>query len=1463
MDTLPWLDLSQESHHKFRYLAFSIFGVWVAAIGRWEEGCQLGAENDLVPGILGVWLFQNQLFRCCGSSEEEQGQQELENGPVQTGTTCLIPFVLLAAVNAFFDFLMVLVAYPECFESVMAAKGTLCAESFFTFGAGVFQACSAILAFQIWWSMPQSSGYSLVLQARRMKAPSLSFGGLVHLMGGRMEGTGRRFGFLTITYVFAQLGDTAVSMVQEKVTCRTAAFEFLQVAKRSGSRWLSPQTWPAPADDLLEKCEVEGVEHKVQLQDDSIWKEVLGHKAYQQYASSASHKASKTTTAETVETTAAAVATTSSVPSSHSSSSSSSHSSSSSASSSSSSSARTTTAMAQTQAPRPGLIISTNPQEETQRAPVSNATDADRISKMDDVAKEFMNEASKLDPDSAEHHSLKRVAHFLSGMATAKKRITSTTPSPKLPQLAGNVSQMPLHSELAPLESLNDGNKCASDEEEMMGTCYKKCVDLTGGYFPIRTSPFSCCEAEPCGFQNTRVHLSFCSGFDVAGDQEGKGCPNFEGACLTDEELFDGLCYKKCSLFPSGYTYNHRVAPNMCCSTHGLKCLLPKYFKFSTDFAVGGGRNDGNAQTPSFAHAPMKELTEVEARTRTQKSQQRWLDVGWSSCADQWESSRCTADSLLLPPLLRQCAKMSDVLRRWNVSHEEPMEGVLSERLSEITQASAPRAGMIPLNISSSFNPLVSSIWLAASRESLESRDSGPAVPTALLASKQAAMTEPSSKVAKGEEAVLEIAEMLFLRVSENTQLASLLDQQHSDQALEEFANLIEKLSDLDSAPIAISPSLLSQQAVDSVCEILLRSLQENSDVPDPLATSLAKLTQSARSEPRLSRLASDIKNAQAAQRTALDAAAGGEDGEADDLNGDFNIMSFEELDMPEHEAKQVQEVWSRFNSFYDSSEAAGEAMFDAILDASPTLGTLFKMPRAVASMRLQEGINQIINSLRNPKQTKQLVDVLGFKHLNLEVTGSRVRIIRDALVELVASEVIASHSRQALGSFIKVLNYIGGALLYIRATYAQRLQTLSTSWAEANRDRDKVKKASGEKKPQDTAQLMKQKMDEHVPEEVVYIGEERMAERRRRQEQHVPKTFYDMFCFNAAVMDLLQDWMFEILDAFDDIVCNAANVYRLQEECDVLVLKISKLDTEINLDDFKAVMLASLRSLLPKDWTSAHEEVWCWLWESVQSLLNEELGKPAARARILSRYMSSLDDQARQEIGEEVYRNFFTIVPAGQDYMKQSRTRLHFIADSVMRLSGLFAETQRNFDFHGLVLGFRAHDEPPLCVVFGEGSGWEEAAGLKLFNLDRKVDTQITLQWLFEDMNCDAIRTVKLSGEELYQEPYRMVDELSALGLRHVGYAVPTEFFGPFVNAFIEVVKDRVDDPPIIESFSWSLGLMARMLVRTIKEGSTIVMKAINQNSKELMGSALICAPRGERFNWVLTVAATRRGDG
>merc|ERR1719181_2241560 len=61
--------------------------------------------------------------------------------------------------------------------------------------------------------------------------------------------------------------------------------------------------------------------------------------------------------------------------------------------------------------------------------------------------------------------------------------------------------------------------------------------------------------------------------------------------------------------------------------------------------------------------------------------------------------------------------------------------------------------------------------------------------------------------------------------------------------------------------------------------------------------------------------------------------------------------------------------------------------------------------------------------------------------------------------------------------------------------------------------------------------------------------------------------------------------------------------------------------------------------------------------------------------------------------------------------------------------------------------------------------------------------------------------------------------------------------------------------DLDCIESFRWSLGLISKMLVRTIQEGSTIVMKAINSNSSKQLRKAISCAPRGERNDWMLTI--------
>lgn len=224
------------------------------------------------------------------------------------------------------------------------------------------------------------------------------------------------------------------------------------------------------------------------------------------------------------------------------------------------------------------------------------------------LAKEFSAEAQKHKVGSPQHNSMSSVAKLVSDAATKIGPLPAASAAVPLLGLKQNP--------LSPQEALHDGNKCPADEEEYPktgGTCFKKCAELTGGTHPVRSSAFSCCKAEPCSIGNSKIHLSFCGGFDVAGDDEGKGCPSGEGACLQDEELLAGICYKKCSGFEGGDIYNHRVAPNICCRTKGFRCLLPSYFRIRTEFATGGGAGDGTADTPSQPHPPIQSLTEVTA----------------------------------------------------------------------------------------------------------------------------------------------------------------------------------------------------------------------------------------------------------------------------------------------------------------------------------------------------------------------------------------------------------------------------------------------------------------------------------------------------------------------------------------------------------------------------------------------------------------------------------------------------------------------------------------------------------------------------------------------------------------------------------------------------------------------------------------------------------------------------------
>merc|ERR1711988_191420 len=107
----------------------------------------------------------------------------------------------------------------------------------------------------------------------------------------------------------------------------------------------------------------------------------------------------------------------------------------------------------------------------------------------------------------------------------------------------------------------------------------------------------------------------------------------------------------------------------------------------------------------------------------------------------------------------------------------------------------------------------------------------------------------------------------------------------------------------------------------------------------------------------------------------------------------------------------------------------------------------------------------------------------------------------------------------------------------------------------------------------------------------------------------------------------------------------------------------------------------------------------------------------------------------------------------------------------------------------------------------------------------------------------------------EMFREPKKMVEDISALGLRHVGYAIPTEFFAPFVSGAVEVVRTMTTDENAEDGFRWSLTLISKILVRTILEGSTIVMKDINTNQEKALVKAISVSPRGKRAMELLNI--------
>eukprot|EP00434_Breviolum_minutum_P036975 symbB.v1.2.032771.t1/scaffold3975.1/size47066/1 len=400
--------------------------------------------------------------------------------------------------------------------------------------------------------------------------------------------------------------------------------------------------------------------------------------------------------------------------------------------------------------------------------------------------------------------------------------------------------------------------------------------------------------------------------------------------------------------------------------------------------------------------------------------------------------------------------------------------------------------------------------------------------------------------------------------------------------------------------------------------------------------------------------------------------------------------MVFEELHLPPEISQEAQEGWQKFLTSSSSREAAGaslntadvvfltntvgfsrmksgETIYAALFDAAPSLQSLFKTARSVMAMRFMNGINAIITLCHDPAGLKTQVESLGFQHLDLEVTPPRVDIFREAILEVLELELGPRFTSKARVGLQVVLNYVGGAYIYIRREYAGRIRILLKSWGTASNkvaddagqqaegllEHKHAEKGEGEdEKEQDAKPDAKEKQDQNAktPGGITPGGASKEGGNSARNSMEaasskakgmkVPTTFNEMFLFNAAVMGFAESgWMSLVLEQFDNIVMNVANSYRLQEECDVLSLVLSKYSGSINLPEFKAVTLASLRSLVPKEWDSDHEVAWNWLWENVERMLKGNMGKPQVQERAVERFILALQEDEINHLRREVYK--------------------------------------------------------------------------------------------------------------------------------------------------------------------------------------------------------------------------------
>jgi len=386
-----------------------------------------------------------------------------------------------------------------------------------------------------------------------------------------------------------------------------------------------------------------------------------------------------------------------------------------------------------------------------------------------------------------------------------------------------------------------------------------------------------------------------------------------------------------------------------------------------------------------------------------------------------------------------------------------------------------------------------------------------------------------------------------------------------------------------------------------------------------------------------------------------------------------FEIQTdgIEELVMPASWVTELQEIWQDFNKRVGSRQAAGEIIYDAVKEAAPRIVIDdFRIPRPVWSSRFVDGISSLIAEASDLKMLRKRAEAMGFSHMSLALSIEKCELLRDVVVSSIEQECgPGKFSAQCIArkALTIVLNYIAGALLNTQDMFGSRVRAIERSWRQANNSSSQADTEMDGSEIDQHVKVHGQLVAEDIDKE--RFRETSQAAKKRRKGLNVPKTFNEMFLFNSCVMGYEDSlWMDLVLDRLNALASNVCQLLRLQEECDILSLTLTRYLNPINFAEFKVVLLATLRSLV-KEWNMEMDVAWNWFWDRIVGMLSDRKTLLTYKKK-LGTALTTADEQTFQSLRRMLFARFFAEMPSAQEYLKTSMTRLYFVADRIIQMT-------------------------------------------------------------------------------------------------------------------------------------------------------------------------------------------------